>query len=49
MYLKTKVSNSPAAHRRHVLKRMGLAGLAFFFVKGLLWLLVPWLVHSAIL
>jgi hypothetical protein len=48
MYLKTKASNSPVVHRGHFLKRMGLAGFAFFFCKGLLWLLVPWLAHSAL-
>jgi len=35
-------------HDRHFLKRMGLAGFTFFFLKGLLWLLVPWLAHSTI-
>ena len=29
------------------LKRMGLAGFLFFFLKGMLWLLIPWLAHSA--
>ncbi len=29
------------------LKRMGMAGFTFFFLKGMLWLLIPWLVHSA--
>jgi len=48
MYMKTKASNPLTAHRGHFLKRMGLAGFAFFFLKGLLWLLVPWLAHSAI-
>ncbi len=28
------------------LKRIGLAGFAFFFVKGLAWLIVPWLLHA---
>ena len=31
----------------HWLKRMGLAGFLFFFLKGMLWLLIPWLAHSA--
>lgn len=48
MYMKNKLSNTRSAHRGHVLKRMGLAGFAFFFLKGLLWLLIPWLAHSAI-
>jgi len=29
------------------LKRMGLAGFSFFFIKGMLWLLIPIMVHSA--
>jgi len=45
MYMKTKFQT---ARHGHFLKRMGLAGFAFFFIKGLLWLLVPWLAHLAI-
>jgi len=48
MYMKTRASNPPTARRGHHLKRMGLAGFAFFFLKGLLWLLVPWLAQSII-
>jgi hypothetical protein len=48
MYMKSRSLNSQSTHRGHLLKRMGLAGFAFFFFKGLLWLLVPWLAHSAI-
>ncbi len=48
MYMKTKASHSEGDTRGHYLKRMGLAGFAFFFIKGLLWLLIPWLAHSAI-
>ncbi len=48
MYMKTRASDTQTAHRGHFLKRMGLAGFAFFFLKGLLWLLIPWLAHSAI-
>lgn len=49
MYLKSEDLNTQSAHHdRRFLKRMGLAGFAFFFLKGLLWLLVPWLAHSAI-
>lgn len=34
---------TPAARR--IVKRLGIAGFAFFFIKGLLWLIVPtWLV-----
>ncbi len=28
------------------LKRFGAAGFAFFLLKGLLWLSVPWLAHT---
>lgn len=47
MHMKTPESNSPATHLGNFLKRMGLAGFTFFLSKGLLWLLVPWLAHSA--
>ncbi len=48
MYMKTRTYNPITAGRGLFLKRMGLAGFAFFFLKGLLWLLIPWLAHSAI-
>jgi hypothetical protein len=37
---------SPAegAPRQHWLKRMGVVGFWFFFIKGLLWLLIPLLI-----
>ena len=31
-----------------MLRRMGLAGFSFFFIKGMLWLLIPILAHSAL-
>jgi hypothetical protein len=33
---------------KHWLKRMGWAGFSFFFIKGMLWLIVPLLAHSAL-
>jgi hypothetical protein len=30
------------------IKRMGTAGFAFFFIKGMLWLIIPALAHSAL-
>lgn len=48
MYTSTKASSPQTTRRGHFLHRMGLAGFAFFFLKGLLWLLLPWLAHSAI-
>jgi len=49
MYLKSVSLNTHSEnHGRSLLKRMGLAGFTFFLLKGLLWLLVPWLAHSAI-
>jgi len=30
------------------LKRMGVVGFSFFFIKGILWILVPLLAHMAI-
>lgn len=38
----------PESRRDHWLKRMGVAGFAFFFIKGMLWLLIPWLAHSTL-
>jgi hypothetical protein len=40
------MSHEPIAHREPgrvtaLLKRLGIAGVVFFFVKGLLWLTVP--------
>lgn len=32
----------------HWFNRLGLAGFSFFFIKGMLWLLIPWLAHSAL-
>ena len=29
-----------------LLKKMGLAGFSFFFIKGVLWLLIPVIAHS---
>ncbi len=31
---------------RSWLRRFGAAGFAFFLLKGLLWLSLPWLVHG---
>ena len=47
MYLKMSETEGQSASGQHWLKRMGLAGFAFFFLKGLLWILIPWLAHSA--
>jgi len=40
-----KIVSSPSSP---LLKRMGLAGFSFFFIKGMLWLLIPILAHSAL-
>jgi len=47
MNMKPRVLNPQTTYRGHFLKRMGLAGFTFFFLKGLAWLLIPWLAHSA--
>ncbi len=47
MYLKISATERQTIHTPHWLKRMGLAGFMFFFLKGMLWLLIPWLAHSA--
>jgi hypothetical protein len=48
MHMKTNTSKTQGTPRGYFLKRMGMAGFAFFFLKGLLWLLIPWLAHSAL-
>ena len=47
MYTKPGIPHPPSVNRGHWLKRMGLAGFTFFLLKGLLWLLIPWLAHTA--
>jgi len=47
MYLKSTELEVHNTTSPHWLKRMGLAGFLFFFIKGMLWLLLPWLAHSA--
>jgi len=43
-------TNTPPARRSaHWLRRLGLAGFAFFFVKGLLWLVVPVLIARGVM
>jgi len=49
MYIKLTGIEGLSSTGPHWLKRMGLAGFLFFFLKGMLWLLIPWLVHSAML
>lgn len=49
MYVKPQEMNAKSSMGGgHFLKRIGLAGFMFFFLKGLLWLLLPWLAHSAV-
>ena len=48
MQMKTHIDLPGTSPQTHWLKRMGMAGFTFFFVKGLLWLLIPWLAHSAL-
>ncbi len=38
----------PTPKSAHWLRRLGLAGFAFFFVKGLLWLIVPVLIARGV-
>ena len=37
------LADTPA--RRRWLERLGMAGFAFFFIKGLLWLIAPFLFY----
>lgn len=48
MLRKLSVSNSHPEATTHWVKRMGVAGFTFFFLKGMLWLLIPWLAHSTL-
>lgn len=48
MYSKIMSSSKQQNLETHWLKRMGLAGFAFFFLKGMLWLIIPWLAHTAV-
>ena len=47
MYMKSSELSTNGTSSTHWLKRMGVAGFMFFFLKGMLWLLIPWLAHSA--
>ena len=47
MYAKIPSAEAQNVTDRSWLKRMGLAGFMFFFLKGIMWLLIPWLAHSA--
>jgi hypothetical protein len=39
--MKTIHADTPAYARTGWLKRAGLAGTMFFFIKGMLWIIVP--------
>jgi hypothetical protein len=49
MYMKLQESGKESSTMTDWLKRMGFAGFTFFFLKGMLWLLVPWLAHSVLM
>ena len=42
-----KSITTAAPHSANWLRRLGALGFTFFLVKGLLWLAVPWLLHTA--
>lgn len=48
MFMNSDKANGVSDTQAHWLRRMGIAGFLFFFLKGMLWLLIPWLAHSAI-
>ena len=48
MNMHISATRSPDSKGVHWLKRMGLAGFSFFLIKGMLWLLIPWLAHSTL-
>lgn len=35
-------------HETNWIRRMGLAGFSFFFIKGMLWLIVPLIARAAL-
>ena len=47
MFMNTQQADVNTMGFTHWLKKMGLAGFIFFFLKGMLWLIIPWLAHSA--
>lgn len=46
MYIDDKETGLRSTWSTNWIKRMGLAGFVFFFLKGMLWLIIPWLAHS---
>ncbi|HZH34057.1 MAG TPA: hypothetical protein VEX64_04405 [Pyrinomonadaceae bacterium] len=42
--MKEQTENIPQSTFRRWLKRFGVAGFLFFLIKGLLWLLIPFLI-----
>jgi hypothetical protein len=48
MYIPSIGSERVSSIRTRLLKRMGFAGFLFFFLKGMLWLLIPWMAHLAV-
>ena len=48
MYMNSDAASRASNRQAHWLRRMGIAGFLFFFLKGMLWLLIPWLAHSAL-
>ena len=48
MSIKSEAMKIDSAPKAHWLRRLGLTGFSFFFIKGMLWLLIPLLAHSAL-
>ncbi len=42
----TSLTQTLARVRHQGIRRFGMAGLLFFFVKGLVWLALAWLAHD---
>jgi len=45
MNVKLIAQHIDSSPRAPWLRRLGLAGFSFFFIKGMLWLLIPLLAH----
>ena len=48
MIMKSSGVINYAGRAAPLMRRLGFAGFAFFFIKGILWLLIPVLAHLAL-
>jgi hypothetical protein len=48
MIMRSTGAKNHAGRDTSWMRRLGFAGFAFFFIKGILWLLIPVLAHLAL-